>query len=73
MRSIILGSRARFIAFAAVLAGACALAGCGGGLPEISRAEQPLSKETMSMLGAARGWTSARRSSCASSRKNPSS
>jgi len=54
MRLIILGSipRARICAAAAALVGACALAGCGGiSSPMIPAAEQPLSKETMSMLG----------------------
>jgi len=54
MRLIILGSilRARICAAAAALVGACALAGCGGiNSPMIPAAEQPLSKETMSMLG----------------------
>ncbi|MEO8421613.1 MAG: murein L,D-transpeptidase family protein [Hyphomicrobium sp.] len=53
MRSIILGSalRARTFAAIAVLASACALAGCGGIATSIPAAEQPLSKETMSMLG----------------------
>jgi murein L,D-transpeptidase YafK len=53
MRLIILGSslRARFFAAVAVTACACALAGCGGNAPTIPAAEQPLSKETISMLG----------------------
>jgi murein L,D-transpeptidase YafK len=53
MRSIILGSalRARTLATIAVLASACALAGCGGIATSIPAADQPLSKETMSMLG----------------------
>ena len=54
MRLIILGSipRARICAAAVALVGACALAGCGGiSSPMIPAAEQPLSKETMSMLG----------------------
>jgi len=54
MRLIILGSipRARICAAAAALVGACALAGCGGiSSPMIPAAEQPLSTETMSMLG----------------------
>jgi murein L,D-transpeptidase YafK len=54
MRLIILGSipRARICAAAAALVGACAIAGCGGiSSPMIPAAEQPLSKETMSMLG----------------------
>ena len=54
MRLIILGSipRARICAAVAALVGACALAGCGGiSSPMIPAAEQPLSKETMSMLG----------------------
>ena len=53
MRKIILGSnlRARVLSALAVCATACALAGCGGSTPSITAAEQPLSKETMSMLG----------------------
>ena len=53
MRMIILGSMTRARALAAVAATlvACALAGCGSGAPTLSAAEQPLSKETMSMLG----------------------
>jgi murein L,D-transpeptidase YafK len=55
MRSIILGStlRARFFAAVAMTAAACVLAGCGGGgIPTLNPAsEQPLSKETLSMLG----------------------
>jgi murein L,D-transpeptidase YafK len=54
MRSIILGStlRARFFAAVAMTAGACALAGCSGGVPTLNPAsEAPLSKETLSMLG----------------------
>ena len=56
MRSIILGStlRARLFAAVAMTAGACALAGCGGGgVPTLINpaSEQPLSKETLSMLG----------------------
>src|SRR6185503_10605589 len=54
MRSIILGSilRARFFAAIAMTAGACALAGCSGGVPTLNPAsEAPLSKETISMLG----------------------
>jgi murein L,D-transpeptidase YafK len=54
MRSIILGSilRARFFAAIAMTAGACALAGCSGGVPTLNPAsEAPLSKETLSMLG----------------------
>ncbi len=53
MRLIILGSslRARFLAAAALTASACLLAACGGIAPTIPAAEQPLSKETLSMLG----------------------
>jgi murein L,D-transpeptidase YafK len=54
MRSIILGStlRARYFAAVAMTAGACALAGCSGGVPTLNPAsEAPLSKETLSMLG----------------------
>jgi len=54
MRLIILGSsfRARILSALAVFASACVLAGCGGiSSPMIPAAEQPLSKETMSMLG----------------------
>ena len=53
MRKIILGShlRARLLAAVTVCATACALAACGGSTPSITAAEQPLSKETMSMLG----------------------
>jgi murein L,D-transpeptidase YafK len=53
MRMIILGSipRARICAAVAAVVGACALAGCGGSTPMIPAAEQPLSKEAMSMLG----------------------
>jgi len=53
MRMIILGSdlRARLSAAFAVIAAACVLAGCGVSAPTITPAEQPLSKETMSMLG----------------------
>ena len=53
MRKIILGStiRARVLSALAVCATACALAACGGSTPSITAAEQPLSKETMSMLG----------------------
>jgi murein L,D-transpeptidase YafK len=50
---IILGSemRARLCAAIAAIAGACLLAACGSGVPSLTIAEQPLSKETMSMLG----------------------
>ncbi len=54
MRLIILGSsfRSRILSALAVFASACVLAGCGGiSSPMIPAAEQPLSKETMSMLG----------------------
>jgi murein L,D-transpeptidase YafK len=53
MRKIILGSnlRARVLSAMAVCATACALAACGGSTPTIPAADQPLSKETMSMLG----------------------
>ena len=53
MRMIILGSslRARVAAALAAVVAACALAGCGANAPTIPAAEQPLSKETMSMLG----------------------
>lgn len=52
MRMIILGSkqRARVCAALAALASVCALAGCGNA-PTIPASDQPLSKETMSMLG----------------------
>jgi murein L,D-transpeptidase YafK len=53
MRKIILGSnlRARVLSALAACATACALAACGGSTPSIPVADQPLSKETMSMLG----------------------
>lgn len=53
MRMIILGSvlRARIFAAISAVGAACALAGCGSGVPTLIPAEQPLSKETMSMLG----------------------
>src|SRR5215470_459656 len=53
MRLIIVGStlRAQICAAAALIATACALAGCSGSGPTITAADQPLSKETMSMLG----------------------
>ena len=53
MRMNILGSnlRARVCAAAAALVAACLLAACSGNAPTILAAEQPLSKDTMSMLG----------------------
>lgn len=53
MRMNILGSnlRARVCAAAAAVAVACLLAACSGNAPTIPAAEQPLSKDTMSMLG----------------------
>jgi murein L,D-transpeptidase YafK len=50
---IILGSalRARICAAFAAVAAACALTACGSSTPTITPAEQPLSKETLSMLG----------------------
>jgi len=53
MRMIILGSnnRARLFAAFAAVAGACALAACSGGAPQIPPAEQPLSKDTLMLLG----------------------
>lgn len=53
MRMIILGSslRARLCAAAAAIATACLVAACGSSTPSLTVAEQPLSKETMSMLG----------------------
>jgi len=53
MRMIILGSeiRARILAALALVATAFALAACGSGAPTLTAAEQPLSRETMSMLG----------------------
>lgn len=53
MRMIILGSalRARLCAAFAATAAACLLAACGSSAPSLTPAEQPLSKETMSMLG----------------------
>src|SRR5262245_33821174 len=53
MRMNILGSSlgARISAVLATIAAACLLAGCGSSTPTIPAAEQPLSKETMSMLG----------------------
>jgi len=53
MRMIILGSRQRsqIRAVLAAAAVACALAACSGGSPLIAPAEQPLSKDTMMLLG----------------------
>ena len=53
MRMIILGSRtrARVCAALAAIAGACALAACSGGTPQIPPSEQPLSGEAMMLLG----------------------
>ena len=53
MRMIILGSdwRARLCAAVAAVASACLLSACESGVPSLTIAEQPLSKETMSMLG----------------------
>lgn len=53
MRMIILGSslRARLCAAVAAIATACVVAACGSSAPTLTVAEQPLSKETMSMLG----------------------
>ena len=53
MRMIILGSskRARILAALAAAVGACALTACSGLGPSIPAAEQPLSNDTLMLLG----------------------